>query len=311
MSKSSGRGLFGRSSGTVTVIETKVNRAAARKARVAFVVTAFVVSLLTMTVAADRIHPILALLLGAAIGVPTGALAWVLVRIWPFIRLIWWWTPEISMAFGLVYGWVALARHTTMWLRLVLVLVIVGVPALVPQLRRRIVAAAWCLIVRHRLRTCFAQFIVANQSGSLPFILWARPTPIGERVWIRLRPGLALPDLINRLDKIAVACWADSVVIERASTGNAARLRLDVKRREVLTAKVASPLVDLVDPDAPTTLRTVDNPPTALDLPDIAKPAKPGPNGATPPPRKPVTVPATPAAPTAAGTNGEDVTDWI
>ena len=30
--------------------------------------------------------------------------------------------------------------------------------------------------------TCFAQFIISNQSGSRPLILWARPTPVGERV---------------------------------------------------------------------------------------------------------------------------------
>ena len=61
-------------------------------------------------IAADRIHPILALLLGFAIGTATGAVVWALVRIWPLIRLIWWWTPEISLALGIVYGWTALAR---------------------------------------------------------------------------------------------------------------------------------------------------------------------------------------------------------
>ena len=56
---------------------------------------------------------------------------------------------------------------------------------------RHIIAVAWCLIVRHRIRTCFAQFIISNQSGSLPLILWARPTPVGERVWVWLRTGLS------------------------------------------------------------------------------------------------------------------------
>jgi hypothetical protein len=36
----------------------------------------------------------------------------------------------------------------------------------------------WCLITRHRLRTCFSEFIITNRTGSLPLILWARPTPV-------------------------------------------------------------------------------------------------------------------------------------
>jgi hypothetical protein len=308
MPKVTGRRGFGRGSGTVTVIETKVHRSSARKARMAFVVAAFVVGLLTMTVAADRMHPVLAMLLGTAIGIPAGALVWVLVRIWPVIRLIWWWTPEISLALIVVYGWIGLAEHTNLAVRLAVVTVLVGVPALVPWLRKRLVALAWCVIVRHRLRTCFAQFIVSNQSGSLPLIFLSRPTPVGERVWVQLRPGLALSDLTNRLDKIAVACWADSVVIERASSGNAGMLRVDVKRREVLTATVSSPLVDDIDPDAPAPLRSVGDVPTALDLPDVAK------QGSTKPERearKPAPQPESEPARAVASHGGEDISDWI
>src|SRR3712207_186907 len=131
-----------------------------------------------------------------------------------------------------------------MWVRFVVVGLFVGLPALSPPIRRRVIALGWCVIVRHRLRVCFAQFIIGNQSGSLPFILWARPTPVGERVWVYLRPGLSLADLQGRLEKIAVACHAKTCVVEHASDGNAAYLRFDIKRREVLHAAVDSPLVD-------------------------------------------------------------------
>src|SRR5436305_3932321 len=218
-------------------------------------------------------HPVLALLLGVFLGLVLGALVWALVRVWPVIRLIWWWSLELGLAVSIVAGWETLADHTTMPLRLLAVGVLVGVPAALPWTRQRIVAVTWCVIVRHRLRTCFKQFIVANESGSLPLILWARPTPVGERVWIQLRPGLALPDLEARLDKIAVACWADRVVIDRASAGNAGFLRVDVTRREMLTSKVGSPLPGLVDPQTPPNLRTVGDMPTALDLHQVWDPA--------------------------------------
>ncbi|HEY0699060.1 MAG TPA: hypothetical protein VGD43_14770 [Micromonospora sp.] len=310
MSKSSPRLPFGRkSNATVTVIEAKVHRSSARNARLAFILTAVVVGILAAVVAASYWHPILALFAGAAIGIPAGALAWVLVRVWPVLRLLWWWLPEVLLTTGLLTGWVQLAAHTSTIATLAVVVVVVGVPALIPAVRRAVVAWSWVLIVRHRLRVCFAQFIVANQSGSLPLILWARPTPVGERVWVYLRPGLSMSDLEGRLDKIAVTCHASTALVERASEGNAAYLRFDIKRREVLTATVESPLVDAVDPTTPAVDRPTTTPVPAggLDLPDVAEP---------------ITIPA--AAKSATTTNGkkptpavagssdvDDVSDWI
>jgi hypothetical protein len=138
-------------------------------------------------------------------------------------------------------------------------------------------------------------------------------------VWVWLRPGLSLSDLETRLDKIAVACWASTVIVDRASDGNAAYVRLDVKRRDALTATVSSPLVGLVDPDTPATERKTATVPTALDLPDVAEPAPatPGiPAGSTTrteaATRKPAPTPAgQPAARVIAGAGGEDLSDWV
>ncbi|MEV0939390.1 hypothetical protein AB0I90_03285 [Micromonospora wenchangensis] len=309
MSKSSPRRSFGRkSTGTVTVIEAKVHRSSARNARMAFILTAVIIGVLAAVVAAAYVHPIIALFIGAAVSVPCGALAWLLVRIWPVLRLLWWWTPEIVLAVLLLTGWVQLATHTPTPVTLAVVAVVLGVPAAVPALRRQVVAWVWCLIVRHRLRVCFAQFIIANQSGSLPLILWATPTPVGERVWVYLRPGLSLADLEGRLDKIAVTCHASSVLVERASDGNAAYLRFDIKRREVLTATVTSPLADVIDHDAPASDRPTPVIPTALDLPDVQAPT--------------ITLPVQPKKQAATSTNGskpapapssdaDDISDWL
>lgn len=305
MSKSSPARLFGRkSTPTVTVIETNVHRSSARNARLAFVLTAVIVGVLSAVVTASYWHPILALFVGAAIGIPTGAAAWVLVRIWPVLRLLWWWLPELLITSTLLTAWVQLATHTPTVVTLAVVALVLGVPAAIPACRRAIVAWTWCLIVRHRLRVCFAQFIIANQSGSLPLILWARPTPVGERVWVYLRTGLSAKDLESRLDKIAVTCHASTALIDRASERNAAFLRFDIKRREVLTATVGSPLADVVDPDTPTTDRVPVTPPTALDLPDVEA------TTVTLPAPRPAT--ANGAKPSAASsTETDDVSDWI
>lgn len=312
MSKSSSARLLGRSSGSVTVIQTSVHRSYARNARLAGIVTTVVVGVLAATVAADHVHPVVAAMLGGLIGTCVGAVVWAVVRVWPVLRIIWWWLPEIILAFGLVYGWIALARATSLPVRLLVVALVVGVPAGIPAVRRRLVAIAWCVIVRHRLRVCFAQFIRANASGSLPLILLARPTPVGERVWVYLRPGLSYADLNSRLEKIAVACHAASGVVEKASEKNSALLRIDIKRREVLTNTVTSPLPGLVDPAVPTTPRTSGTVPTALDLPDVpdTPTATPADTPAAPKPSKNSNKPA-PAVTAVVNGAGEDISDWI
>jgi hypothetical protein len=151
---------------------------------------------------------------------------------------------------------------------LVVVILLVGVPAAVGPIRRRIEALVWCVAVRHRLRVAFTEFIIANRSGSLPLIFLARPTPVGERVWILLRAGLSQSSLESQADRLAVVCHATTVQVERVGS-NSAYLRLDIKRREVLDKIVESPLVDLVDPATPRPVPRAATLPTALNLADV------------------------------------------
>ena len=132
---------------------------------------------------------------------------------------------------------------------------------------------------------------------------------MGERVWIWLRPGLALEDLLDRLDKIAVACWASNAVAEAASRSNAAFVRMDIKRRDVLTGTITSPLLDLIKSGTPATERDPVEVPTALDLPQVSasevtpsKPARiPRPDRKTP----------APADTTSAPVLSDDISDWV
>jgi hypothetical protein len=308
MPKSSGRSSFGRGNGTVTVIEQQVHRSSIRTAKITFWVVGVSIALLTATVAASYTHPIVAGLIGIMAGLCVGLPVAGFIVAWPVLRVLWWWTPEILTATGLVAGWVELATHTNTVIRLMATALIVGVPAALRPIRVRIVAVAYCFITRHRLRVCFNEFIITNRTGSLPLILWARPTPVGERVWIWLRPGLSVDDLQGRLDKIAPACWADAVTVERASDTNAAFVRLDIKRHQVLNATVTSPLVDLVGPDTPATEREPGDTPTALDLTDVSAASvivSPKRENRTPA-KKPVTEPGT-----SADAGDEDISDWI
>ena len=302
----SNRGMFGRGNGTITVIEEPVMRSYRRKAKIVFYLTWVITATLATTVAASKWHPILALLAGLAFGLITAAIAGAVVAAWPVLRAIWWWTPETALTGGLVYGWIELAEHTTLIYRLAAMALICGVPAAIKPVRTSIYQVTWCLITRHRIRACFSEFIITNRTGSLPLILWARPTPVGERVWIWLRPGLALDDLLARLDKIAVACWATAALAETASRSNAAFVRMDIKRRDALTGTITSPLLELIK-TAPATERDTADLPTALDLPQVTAsevtPARPA--------RIPRADPKMPAPASSPAPDSGDVSDWI
>jgi hypothetical protein len=277
---------FGRGSGgTVTVIEEPVLRSAARKAKIVFWITWVATGLLTATVLAGKWHPLIALILGALIGLVPAFITAAVVAAWPVIRAIWWWVPELAIIAAVIEGWIELANHTGLALRLISVVLIVGVPAAISPVRRSIFALAWCLISRHRIRTCFNEFIITNRTDSLPLILGARPTPAGERLWIWLRPGLALADIQDRLEKIATACWATTVVADLANPSNSALVRIDIKRRDPLTGRIGSPLTALASGIIPARKATGPVAGAGLDLPDIEpgdvtpgklSPARPG-----------------------------------
>ena len=179
MPKSSRPGVFGQRGGTVTVIEQPVLRSFMRKAKIVFWVVWVAVGLLASVVLASKWQPILALLAGGLLGLVIAAIAASIVAAWPVIRVIWWWLPELSLTAGLVTGWVELASHTDLAARLVVTASVVGIPAAIRPVRRGIYVLAWCQVSRHRVRTCFSEFIINNRTGSLPLILGARPTPAG------------------------------------------------------------------------------------------------------------------------------------
>lgn len=322
MSNSSRSMSLGRRSGTVTVIEEQVRRSAARKAQIVFYVAWAVTGLLAATVTTSAWHPVIALFAGAAIGLVIATVLAALVLAWPVLRAIWWWATEIITAIALIGGWIELAGHLTLPACILIEAAVFGIPALLAPIRQRIIALAWCVITRHRIRACFSEFIITNRYGSLPLIMWAQPTRVGERIWVWLRPGLALDDIQSRLDLIAVACWGSAATVEAASRGNSALIRLDIKRRDALTGTIKPPLSGLAritqlraaKPDTPATI------PTALDLPDIQASdittIRPRRTDAPAPAvfsysQAPADVSGYPPAPPTPVAAGNDVSDWI
>ncbi|WP_344085706.1 hypothetical protein [Luedemannella helvata] len=200
----------------------------------------------------------------------------VLVRAWPVLRVLWWWSAEIMAGLLVLLGLSTLTRVTSPLVPALVAVAALGAIAAVPPVRRFVVAWWWCAVVRHRLRVCFAQFIRAAGKGtpvSLPLILVARPTPAGERVWVWLRPGLDITDLDGRTGKIAVTCMGSSARVVGASARWAALVRVDITRRDPLARLVLSPLPALLGETAPAPVSPGMPPLGGLDLDDVPEPA--------------------------------------
>ncbi|NJP90054.1 hypothetical protein HCN51_11445 [Nonomuraea sp. FMUSA5-5] len=264
------RGGYGRRGSAVTIIQTNVHYSYLRTAKITFYVVLIVVALVTAVISAEYLHGILVVPFSLAVGTVIGGLVACVIAIWPVLRAIWWWLPEITFVLLLVGGWAYLQEQTNPIITGVIYASIIAPISLIPVLRRSTLALAWCVIVRHRLRACFTSFLPTDRHGHLPFIGLAIPTPVGERVRVWLRPGLSADEVEKQLGKIAVACWAASVTVTKARKTNAASIYLDIKRREVLGGMVGSPLTeDLPTAEVPAITPPVAAVPAQLDLADV------------------------------------------
>lgn len=312
MSKSNlyGSSLHGHPA-TIAMIEHVVRARAIRRSKIAFWTIGTTVTLATTVVAFRITTPLRALLVGLVSGAILGFCFALVLFVWPAIRVLWHWAFEVTLFAGVLAGYLALTSVLPWPAALAVLTTIVGGPFAWPSLRRRLWAWVMCAVSRHRLRACFAAVIASQRHGHSPLILLARPIPAGERIWIWLRPGLALADLEDRLDRFAAGCWAAECRIAPASRRYSALLRLDIARRNPLTTMVGSPLPDLIPamPIDPTAGPTSVGPPHGLDLPDTPElPTEPTFKRrlavtATTPPSQP--------APAAETKPADDLSHWI
>jgi len=123
----------------------------------------------------------------------------------------------------------------------------IGAPALAvacwPCGRRYVTRRGFAVWTRHRLRAVFVECRIMNFTGNLPLLLWSRPTPVGEKVWVLLRAGIDLRDIELRLSHIAVGCLGTDARVSPHSW-TAAVVVVEVIRRDPLTGPaVPSPVV--------------------------------------------------------------------
>ena len=130
--------------------------------------------------------------------------------------------------------------------------ILIGVTALVivavPYSRRLLWRRCWAVLTRHRMRACFYQTRTWTVSGRMPFLLWSRPSPVGERVRVWLPAGLSANHLDRITDELAAACWAREARITPVPNP-AALIVVDTVRHDPLGSRLplTPPVVDHLD----------------------------------------------------------------
>ncbi len=246
--------------------------------------------------------------------------------------VVWRWRVELLTITTVVVVWVVLADRLLAtwpsWSAPVVLATTIAVICLMPVSGRFVTRRVWCVFSRHRTRKCFVQSRVMTHEGLLPLFMWTRPTPVGERLWLWLRPGLSGRDIETVTDRIAAACWAASARVT-ISPARAAVVSVEITRRDPLAGGlITSPLLDSVHPDhfdtdaqvIPLPDRTTVTPPPPVedamsgDAPPSVDPVSAARGGAT---KRTGTRTAPPVENTDAsaavvvGWSGKDVSDYV
>src|SRR4051794_10715834 len=145
--------------GTVAIVDAPVSQWYARRARITTVVAGLTVDAFTTAVLSVFCPLLLAIALGALAGIVLGLVAGVVVRIWPVLRVLVWWWIELTAALVVVGGPVTLAHTVGRWAAAVALVVMAGTATLVGPARRFLSVWSNVVIIRHRLRLCFARII--------------------------------------------------------------------------------------------------------------------------------------------------------
>jgi hypothetical protein len=206
------------------------------------------------------------------------------------LGVVWRWRVELLVVTTLVVVWVVLADRLPAswpsWSAPVVLATTITAIYVVPVSRGFVTRRVWCVFSRHRTRKCFVQSRVMTHEGLLPLFMWTRPTPVGERLWLWLRPGLSGRDIETVTDRIAAACWAASARVTISPT-RAAIVSVEITRRDPLASgEITSPLLDSVHPDHFDTNAQV------IPLPDRATVTPPSPVEGPVPGDAPVVDPA-------------------
>lgn len=177
---------------------------------------------------------------------------------------------ELTVLLVALLGYLWLTRFMQPLVIGIIAAVLVVAIAAIPASRRFVMRRSWCVLTRHRVRTCFEQTRTMTHNGKMPYLVWARPTPVGERVRVWLPAGLAVKDIESVSEQLAASCWASQARIERDRRLASAVHILIVRRDPLDSAELAPDVLEHVE--------TADDDGTVVALPtrdDVAADVSP------------------------------------
>lgn len=173
-----------------------------------------------------------------------------------------------------------------------------------PWTRRFLFHRAQAVLTRHRVRHALVECRVLNsRSRACPLTLWARPTRVGEVVWLFLRAGIGPHAVEGQAEELAATCFArECRVTAWSSSTNIVRVEI-IRRDPLEPALIRSDLFSYA----------------AGDPHDTGSPKNDhDPGGVVPAPRPEPTRPVIPSAPRPAidglqldGGRGGDWSDYV
>jgi hypothetical protein len=238
-------------------------------------------------------------------------------KVWQFASLLIRGRVEVLILAVAVTAYVWLRGNVTPMQVKVTVVVAVLVVFGLPWSRRFVVSRAWCVADRHRLRVCLRQTKIRtmNMDGSLPLMLWARPTKTGERIWLWIRAGSSGGDIEDALEYIAPACVARAARLHRVRQLTTI-VAVEIIRRDPLAKSViSSPLAKLTARFSGRLVGEGTDPITAAPAPVVTlHPVSDAATSSASSPGKPArksTLTAVPSGGPTVVVNGEDLSDYV
>jgi hypothetical protein len=122
--------------------------------------------------------------------------------------VLWRWRTELAIVLAAAWACWKLAGLITLTWSLTALAVQFLAALAIPPSRRYLKSHAWCVISRHRLQRVCYETRMHTRAGRLPFILWIRPSKVGERAWVLCRAGICAEDFDAYRGEIAAACFA-------------------------------------------------------------------------------------------------------
>src|SRR5580700_6409131 len=165
----------------------------------------------------------------------------------------WRWRYELVAAAAFIAAWIALGTTAAAALTGGLTAAL-ALTCSFSRGRTLLLARAWCIVTPHRVRTACAQAWIHTRYGKLPFILWTRSRPSGERVYLWCRAGNSAADFSSARELLAAACMAKDVNVSQHARYSHL-IALDVIRREPPTEWSGRPWYDTGTPSGSPTIR--------------------------------------------------------